>query len=305
MIFTSEMNYAYSWQYGDEEINGRQDSRLLPFKTFHGKLDRPLMSFKEELEYAAKSTIDHYPNLKPCLFFSGGVDSEMMLRSYLNIGVKPEIYIARFEKDYNLYDVSYAIAICSSMGLEYNLIDFSLEKFYENDAETVAEQAQIDRPRMLPHLKLTDAADGLIIVGHADVRYFRTDNDYSKKGTWLAQDFEHDIGCDKYNIMHNRPAIFQWWRWTPGLVLSYTKMNWFQKLVNDEYPGKMGIDSSKIIGYKESYPDLLHRKKNTGLDKIDHIVEEFQSHLQKKFGGLIYRQEVIRTLDELEEEILA
>lgn len=304
MIFTSEMNYAYTWQYGNGEINGRQTNELLPLKTFHGKLNRPLKSFKEELCLAAKSTVDHYPGLKPCLFFSGGVDSEVMLRSYLESGIKPEIYIVRYENDYNIYDVSYAIAICSSLNLDYHLIDFNLTKFYENDAEAIADQAQIDRPRMLPHLKFTEAADGLIIVGHADVRYFRQDGDYTKKGVWLAEDSEHDIACDKYNILHDRPAIYQWWRWTPGLVLSYTKMKWFKQLVNDEFPGKLGINSSKIIGYRESYPDLLFRKKSTGFDKIDHIVNEFENYLEKKFNGLVYRQEVIRTLDELDEEIL-
>jgi hypothetical protein len=236
-VYTSENNW-YQWQYGDEPKFGRQTSNL-PFNTFYSKSDVLIGSFKEELQKAAKSTLDHYPGLKPCIFFSGGVDSELILRAYLDIGANPKVYIVRYENDLNIYDVSYAITICTILKVEYNLIDFNLQKFYENDAEKIAEDAQIDRPRMLPHIKFTECADGLIIVGHSDVRWYRPHDDYTKKATWLAQDFEHDIGCDKYNILHNRPAIYQWWKWTPGLVISYTQLKWFKQLVNDEIIGKL------------------------------------------------------------------
>jgi hypothetical protein len=302
-MWTSENNW-YKWNYGEDSNFGRQDQNLKKFYTNYScGLNRPILSFKEELENAAKSTLDHYPGLKPCIFFSGGVDSELILRSYLNIGSNPEVFIVRYENDYNLYDVSYAVSICNSLDIKFNLVDFNLKKFYSNDAELISEQSQIDRPRMLPHLKFTDYAEGLIIVGHSDIRWFRTDDNYNVKGTWLAQDFEHDIGCDKYNILHNRPAIYQWWKWTPGLIISYTKLNWFQKLINDQYVGKLGINSTKIYGFKEIYPDLLYRKKYTGFEKIDLLINEFETFLNQKYNGLPYRQYVNRSLNDLILEI--
>lgn len=301
-MYTSENNW-YQWQYGDEPLFGRQTSNL-PFNTFYSKSDVLIGSFKEELQKAAKSTLDHYPGLKPCIFFSGGVDSELILRAYLDIGANPEVYIVRYKNDLNIYDVSYAITICTILKVEYNLIDFNLQQFYENDAEKIAEDAQIDRPRMLPHIKFTECADGLIIVGHSDIRWYRPHDDYTKKATWLAQDFEHDIGCDKYNILHNRPAIYQWWKWTPGLVISYTQLKWFKQLVNDEIIGKLGLNSSKLLGFREAYPDLITREKQTGFEKTDELINEFESFLKQKYKGLPYRQLVNRTLDDLLTEII-
>ena len=305
-MYTSENNW-YKWRYGDN-LFGRQPSTSSPvkFETDY-TCDYPVQirSFKEELKAAAKSTLDHYPGLRPCIFFSGGVDSELILRSYLDIGANPIVYIVRYENDYNIYDVSYAITVCNILNVKYNLIDFNLKKFFNNDAELVSEQAQIDRPRMLPHLKFTDCADGLIIVGHSDVRWYRTDDNYLKQGTWLAQDFEHDIGCDKYNMLHNRSAIYQWWKWTPGLVLSYTRLNWFQNLIKDKYIGKLGINSTKIKGFREVYPDLIERAKMTGLEGIDPLVNDFVKHLSIKYNGLPYRQYVERSLDKMTNEILA
>lgn len=301
-MWTSENNW-YKWNYGDEPVFGRQTSDLKFNTSYSCKFDKPVNSFKIELQNAAASTLDHYPGMTPCIFFSGGVDSELILRSYLDIGAKPKVYIIRYEKDYNIYDVSYAVTVCNILGVSYNLIDFDLERFYRNDAELVSEQAQIDRPRMLPHLKFTDCADGLIIVGHSDVRWYRTDDDYSKKGTWLAQDFEHDIGCDKYNIFHNRPAVYQWWKWTPGLIISYTRLKWFQDLIQDKYNGKLGINSTKLLGFREIYPDLIPRKKITGFESVDNLIDELENHLSKKYNGLPYRQSIDRSLEDIIKEM--
>lgn len=302
MIYTSENNW-YTWSYGKNNFE-RRSSKTDTFRTgFIQKNNLTVGTFKDELLNTARSTLDHYPGLRPCVFFSGGVDSEAILRAYVEIGSNPLVYIIRYEKDYNIYDVSYAISICNSLNISYNLIDFNLEKFYENDAIEISDMAQIDRPRMLPHIKFTECADGLIIVCHSDMYWYRTDDDYSKKGTWLVKDFEHDIGCDKYTLLKNRPAIYQWWKWNPEILLSYINLNWFQRLINDEYHGKLGINSTKIIGFREAYPDMITRKKQTGFEKIDFLIEEVENFLISKNGGLIYRGEVIRSLDELISDI--
>ena len=301
-MWTSENNW-YKWSYDNGPVFGRQTGDL-PFNTsyacgFKGEIG----DFKDELHKAAASTLDHYPGLKPCVFFSGGADSELILRAYLDIGANPEVYIVRYEKDYNIYDVSYAITVCNILGVKYNLIDFELERFYRNDADLISEQAQVDRPRMLPHIKFTDCADGLIIVGHSDVRWYRANEDYSEPGIWLAQDFEHDIGCDKYNLLHNRPAIYQWWKWSPGLILSYTRLKWFQNLIKDKYNGKLGINSTKLQGFREVYPDMIQRKKATGFEDVDHLINELENHFIKKYNGLPYRNEINRSLEEMTKEI--
>lgn len=294
----------YKWGYGGQHFN-RQTDALLPLETIYTPYNHHISTFAEELERAAESTLDTYSGLQPCIFFSGGVDSELIIRTYVRIGANPKIYIVRYEDDLNIYDVSYAITICLSLGLDYTLVDFNLKKFYENDAITVSEQAQIDRPRMLPHLKFTDCADGLIIVGHSDIAWYRPSADYSKREVWMARDFEHDLGCDKYNAFHNRDAIYQWFKWSPGLVISYTRLNWFQDLIADKFEGKLGINSTKLFGFREIYPDLITRKKQTGFEKIDPLIAEVEAEIEKRNGGLRYRQFADRSLAQLEAEILS
>jgi hypothetical protein len=300
-MYTSENNW-YSWQYGDGDLFGRQPCNQ-QFKTNFGRMTRPAKPFKEELLLAAQSTLDHHPNLKPNIFFSGGVDSEIMLRSYLAIGCKPKVTIMRYENDYNIYDVSYAVTVCSMLNVEYELIDFNLIKFYENDAERISELAQIDRPRALPYCKFIEDADGFPILGASDISLCRTPAEYALRGDWNVTCWEHDIGWSKFARAIDKPAVAEWFKWTPGLVLSFMNLDWFSKLTNDEYYGKTGCNSTKIIGYREAYPDLIERRKQTGFEKIDILVNEIEDYLYVKYKGLPYRNQYDRSLQQLRNEL--
>lgn len=303
MNYTSENNW-YKWQYGNDRCFGRSKMTGQQFKTHFTSFNGPVQGLTQELKKVASSVIDHYPDLDPCVMFSGGVDSEVVIRSFLAIGVKPKIFIFRYENDYNIYDVSYAVTICSMLDLPYNLIDFNLQKFYENDAEQVSEFAQIDRPNALPQMKFMEQVDGLPIYGTSDISVFRTDDDYSFKGEWRVKCWEHDIGGNKYAKKIKRPAVIEWFKWTPGIVLAVTKTYWFKRLVNDYYKGKLGTNSTKIFGYRESFPDLIDRKKQTGFENLETLVLELEEHFSKKYNGLPFRNNYERSLDDLYQEIL-
>lgn len=299
MIYTSENNW-YSWQYGDGPLFGRQENASV-FKTNFAPIS-PLVigEFKTELLRAAISTLDTYPGLRPSVLFSGGADSELMLRSYIEIGANPAVYIFRYEKDYNLYDVSYAVTICSMLNVDYKIIDFNLEKFYENDAEKISELAQIDRPRALPYCKFFELVDGLPLLGASDLTLMRLDDNYNKQGEWIVRCWEHDIGWSKFIKAINRPAVAEWFKWTPGLVGAFLETSWCKRLVNDGYYGKLGTNSTKLIGYREAYPMLIDRVKKTGFEKLnDSVITEFENFLSTKYGGLRFRQGCDRTINEI------
>jgi len=297
MIKTTHENW-HSWQYGNNKLFGRQHNTD-KFNIVLTPLNRPIKSFKEELMLAAKSTLETFPNIRPTIMFSGGVDSELVLRTYLSIGANPKVCIVRYENDYNLYDVSYAITVCSMLDVKFDIIDFNLQKFYENDAEQISEIAQIDRPRALVYCKFLEMIDQMPIIGEGDPYWVRLDDNYSLKDNWVYRESETFIGWYKYANYLNKPTVPQFFKWTPELVLSHTKLSWFNNLINDKYPGKTGTNSTKIIGYREVYPDLLERKKKSGFEKTDELINEFESFLIQKYKGLPYRQEVDRTLDEL------
>jgi hypothetical protein len=300
MIYTSENNW-YSWSYGNEKFDRQLGGQV--FKTQFLNCRRPVNHFGEELKIAARSILEVYNDLKPELFFSGGVDSELMVRAFLAIGYTPNVYIVRYENDINISDVSYAVTVCTSLNIDYKIIDFNLERFYNNDAEQISELAQIDRPRALPQCKFLNLVSGLPLLASSDITAYRKNDDYTVKGEWLIRCWEHDVGWSKYAREINRPAVPEWLKWTPELVYSFSKLKWFQKLTSDQYPRRLGTNSTKIIGYQEVHPDLILRKKLTGFEKIEYLINEFEQHLTKKYNGLPFRNSFDRTLDTFESEI--
>lgn len=302
MIF-SENNW-YNWQYGDGPLNGRHTFGKV-FKTNYGRCYENIGSYKEELVKVAKSTVDTFANQKFKLLFSGGSDSEVVLRSYLDIKHPIEVVIYRYENDFNLYDVSYAVTICNLLGVEYKIIDFNLGKFFENDAERYAELAEIDRPAALPYLNFLEMSDDIPILGQGDPWWFRKQGiDYSIKGEWGYGDMEVFTGSSKFLLAINKPGIPTWFKWRPGLVWAYTNLEWFKILTNDGIIGKSGVSSTKLQGYKEVFPDMLARSKATGFEKISALVSEFETFLFKKNKGLLYRQEHLQSFSQLRENIL-
>jgi hypothetical protein len=299
-MWTSENNW-YKWGYDGAPFTRQKDNKAF-YTSFSCDYNKNPLLFKDELICAAKSVMDHY-EATPSILFSGGLDSEIMLRSFLLAGSTPNIYIYRYEKDYNIYDVSYAVTICSMLGVDYNIIDFNLERFFETDAERLSDLSQIDRPRALPYCSFLESTEGVPILGASDLSIIRNTDDYSTKGTWSIRCWEHDTAWSKFIKTINRPAVGEWFKWTPGLVLSYTKTKWCQQLVQDKFPGKLGVNSTKLVGYREAYPDLIERKKKTGFEYTDHLVLEFEEYLKQKNNGLIYRQYFDRPFENLQKEL--
>jgi hypothetical protein len=297
MIYTSENDW-YQWQYDDQPF-ARSQSPDQKFSTAMSKTTRQSTSFKNTLINNSTSILDHYPNMRPCVMFSGGADSDLALRTFKELGSNPIACIFRYEDNINIYDVEYAEKIAQDLSVDYKIIDFNLKKFFKNDAEQISEIAQVDQAQALPQLKFMDYVDGLPIYAASDPSWYRVDNDYTKQSKWLMRCWEHDIGWSKYIKTLERPAVMEWWKWTPDLVLAFTKLDWFNRLISDQYYGKLGINSTKLVGYKEAFPNLVAREKKTGFESCLDLIHEFESFVSNKNNGLIFRRYYDRSLEDL------
>lgn len=302
---TYNENNWYRWFYGKSEPFAPANGSVL--RTEYGRINEPIKGFKQAMLDNARSTIDHFPNETFDLLFSGGIDSEVALRSYLEIGAKDKIRvnIFRYENNYNIYDVSFAVVVCEQLGVDYRIVDFNLKDFFENHAERVSEVAQSDRPRAIVQLGFLDYVEGVPISASSDCRWFRPHGDYGVKAEWRVQDFEHDIALDRYAHAIGRPAVMQWFKWSPQAVISWFSLDWFRRLVDDDIPGKEGVVSTKIQGYREAFPDIIARTKKTGFEspEVEAMVNEVQKLLEEKNGGLKFRQQTERSINEFSIEM--
>ena len=289
MFTHTENNWLY-YCYDNDPTKLRRTSPDQKFQALIKPTDDPIQDFRTECIKATQSIRDWYPNEKFSLMFSGGSESEMMLRSFKAAGIDFDVYIGRYKNDLNIYDVSYAVIICESLGVPYKFIDFDVVKFFENDAADYSLKSQIVIPPLLPQLALCDLVDGLPVMAGGELFIERTDKDYSKKGTWLVTEWEYNWGWCKFFTQQGRSAVADWCRWSPNQFLALTQTNWFDKIVNDGFPGKLGMSSTKLQGYREAWPEMIPRIKKHGMEDIETWMIDvserlYNLHGKESYGG--------------------
>jgi hypothetical protein len=304
MIYLSYGNY-FKWYY-DDVLYGRKSSINSKLKIFNDASVVSFGSFKTELINNANKLVETYPGKKFSILLSGGSESETIIRTYKLANIDFKAYIFRYEKDINIYDVSYAVSACESIGADYKIIDFNIEKFFNLDAEKISEIAQIDYPRALVHCKFLDYIqdESVIIAGLGATGWSRTDTDYSKKGSWINEFYDREASWERYVLYLRRNICMSWFRFSPELVLAHHHTKWATDLRNDKFKGKLGVISTKLQGYKEAFPEMLERKKKNGLENAGSIIEEFESFLFKKNNGFPYRGKTFQTYDQICKELL-
>lgn len=280
-MFTYLENNWIRWYY-DEDPS--KIFRTSPDQTFHVDFDfdpTPCLDLRTETINACHSVRETYPNEKFSLMLSGGGESEMLVRAFREAKIPFRVFIGRYENNINEYDIHYAVKACESMDIPYTFLDFNITKFFENDVIDVSIKGQIPYSIICAVMAMTDMVDGVPILGDGNPEIYRCNKNYNKKGIWINVEPEFDYGRTKYFIRQNRPGISDWLRWSHTLLKSYAKTKWFNKLITDQYYGKLGVHSTKIQGYREAWPELEPRRKKHGCEPIQLLVDEVDKHLFK------------------------
>ena len=102
------------------------------------------------------------------ILFSGGADSEVVLRSFLQQNITVKVAILRFKNDLNIHDIAYAVIACEKLHVSYQFFDLDLLKFWENEALDLAKSAQCITPLLLPTMWLVDQLDGYSVLGSGE-----------------------------------------------------------------------------------------------------------------------------------------
>lgn len=124
---THDNHFQFGWGQGQFNF----EHKHLDYWATFGRAKYFPTSFKQECNRAAYLIKENA--VKPLmLFFSGGVDSEIVARALLEVGAKFEVAIMKVKyKDnnhYNKFDTKYAYNFCSIHKLKVNEITMDVEK---------------------------------------------------------------------------------------------------------------------------------------------------------------------------------
>lgn len=296
--FNNWMSYSF-----DGTEYGRKSTKQSIFSiNFNKKIKKNCIpSYKDALYNNARIMRDSFSEPFDVLL-SGGIDSEVVVRTFKDLGIKHNTFIFKLENDYNIRDVNDAIIICQQIDIPYKIIDFNLQHFFEHDALQYFNKSFVPRAGRLPRLKWIEYLDNIPVFCDGEPYWKRSHGkDYSQKSEWHLQLDEDAYSSSLYGRNIGRDIIGDWYEYTPEIVLSHMQHPLTEKLLNDQCYGKLGSWSSRYTMHQEIWSKVETRKKLTGYegpigapgtapDFIEYFQQSFMSGVENIKHGFTKNQ---------------
>jgi hypothetical protein len=251
-----------SWSYDGIKFGNKLNPNSIFEFHFKKVIIRPLKTYKEELLINTQIIRDSFKEPFD-LLFSGGVDSEVILRCNHYLKIPINVFIFRYENDYNYHDIRHALRICKELNITPKIIDFNLKNFYENHAYDIWKTGQFHVAGRLPHMKMIEYLDGIPIMGDGDPHWVYIDNQWKFELGELNH--SQSIYCKKIH----RTAIPDWFEYSPEIILSHMKEQRMQAIVdNTIIDDGTVMDRTKYYLHNKIWPEILVRPKRNGYEKF-------------------------------------
>lgn len=258
---------------------------------------------KEHCQLAIQTMKKHIGG-KPAICFSGGIDSQTVVDSFLLAGETPNITILRFEDELNSHDVTDALSFCETRKIKPEIFDIDIIRFLNNRLYDFAVSNQISSPQFATHLyfagKLKESGYTSAIFGGNSL--FQYDD-----GDWYTPTKE-ETDWYKYAENINFPIIGSFWSQDWRLSLFSTLCMPLGKKDMREYNYQAKIDGYRNMGFEV----IPQQQKYNGFEEVKRYYEEmtgdgwtfeneFRVKLQQKLGNPVI--EPIKISTEIQQRI--
>jgi hypothetical protein len=270
-------NY-FKFGYNNEWFNSRQSSEDI-WMASYGACERQASDFKSEC-YATARLIRDTTTGPLTLLFSGGVDSEVVLRSFHDQGIPINVAICQFNNNLNIFDISYAIVCCNQLNVPYKLVQLDILKFLEQEVFDYCTRVNLSSPELSTSMWLADQVDGIPIGGSGDSPIEKHMN------KWYL--YEKEYGCCWYRHFFmtgkERMAVPRFFQYTPELLLSFIQDDTFVNMIK-ENTQKSNVDITgltiKLSMYQKYFP-VSSRMKYGGFEQLGNQLKNIRRELLKK-----------------------
>jgi hypothetical protein len=248
---------------------GYRETSIEPYQVSVGAVDPEVYkrsSYQNELRKTADSVYKEFGK-DLVVFFSGGTDSEIVIRNFLSIGVKPRCVTIKFKHNFNAADVDEAERIARELDLPFETIEFDLNEFYESGhAKEFGEQLQCTQiTYLLIYYNILKLGAPAVMGGEVLLTKNITRDDIFWYYTLRENE---DASAMRFSAKYNIPLVNEWFSYSPELLLYFLESDGMQKLVNDPNNFKLSSVSSKNAILKQLYPEVTRKRKTHGFESL-------------------------------------
>jgi hypothetical protein len=170
---TIDENFAYG--YGNA-VHNLRDHPNADFKCYYARAKRTPASFRDECVRVCEKISDYAisQNRIPYVLLSGGLDSEIVVRSYVESNRDFRVVTNRFLNDLNSHEIEHVENLCNSLGIKPHYIDIDVKKWLVGkESSKYAQESQCVYAEMLPTMKLMNNVffkmNGTPVLGNGDL----------------------------------------------------------------------------------------------------------------------------------------
>lgn len=279
MNFTANNHLKY---YINGDLYGKRVDSIVSFDVTVGPIDKTYYTtsnyYQELLRTADLVYKDFGKNF--ALFLSGGTDSEIVARNFVDIGIKPTCYTIKFEDDLNLADVIEAQEIAKELDIPIHVINVNVREFaYSGKAKDLADNIQCTQlAYLIVYNEIIKLGLPSIMGGELMLRRGFS----SEGGSYWYHCFREneDASAIRCSILNNVPIVNEWFSYTPELMLYYLEHPDIVKLVNTRYNYRLSSVSSKNIILNKLVSNIRPKVKTHGYEKLMGLNNEFYRQLE-------------------------
>ena len=275
MTYTTHNNhYQFGWGKGLFNFDDKRDKFWMKF----GRCEYLPTSFKTECIRAARLISENVK--KPALVcFSGGIDSEVVVRSFQEANVDFEVGIMnltfRDNNSINQHDIKYALDYVKKHNIKHTIINIDFENFLRTQLLTGAKKYNVDYVGIFLHNEMIKCfPNHHCVLGGGDIQLQRHRfNDRPKLTGLYLEEEEISVALIETARKIDNGISHRFFMQTPEIMLAWLLDPDIQHWIKYEYALVSPWTNMNFFGIKpfalyRHWPDMDIRPKYTGLEKF-------------------------------------
>ncbi len=229
-------------------------------------------SWREENAITAGLLWDLYGN-DLYVFYSGGIDSEIVIQSFIDVGIVPRVVFIEYKDGYNKHEKMWVDKYVSKTRIQLEQVEFDLLQFWETEVVDFCMQTQCVSPQLPVTMKVATTIRGIPIIGQGECFL-----EYTQNNWWLR---EHEKICAwyKFFMFANLPAIPGFFQYTPNQLASFIP----RAITFMEAHDLVTTKQDKCGIYRQWYPELVQRPKYSGFELVEHLDSTIRQKMREIF----------------------
>lgn len=227
-------------------------------------------TFKEECYEVAKTLSKKAKSLGkiPTVLLSGGLDSEVVCKSFIDQNIPFETATFKFDNNLNNHEIYYVDLFCKRHGLKTNFFNIDTISFIQSPhALELYLKTCCSQPIFLNHMMLLSHiwnTGGMPIVGMGDI-------ELTKENGWKYCLYEYDLSVFRHAQNENIDGLMDFFLYTPEILLSMLNEKEILRATDPTNINARLLQNARLEKYKvyrRFWPDLASRPKFSGYEQV-------------------------------------